>query len=145
MCDDNVRIPENLFKQKVSSSINRRIKYLENQIWDTYERVDELKSLKKELKLDNENKDYQFLVKELMKIEHEQWIYWSKGIALDLQRLLSLMDLEEYSGEDLDFIISQLDRLDRWKHLWNMDYDDYDGDKSVEREYVNKTLNILYK
>ena len=80
---------------------------------------------------------------ELMKIEHEQWCYWSKGISDDLRKLISLIDLEKLSGADHDFVVSQLDRLDRWQYLWEMDYDKYDGAKEVERLYAQKVVGLL--
>lgn len=80
---------------------------------------------------------------ELMKIEHEQWCYWSKGISNDLKKLINLIDLESLSGDDHDFVVGQLDRLDRWSYLWNMDYEKYNGNKEVERLYAQKVCNLM--
>lgn len=41
----------NLFKLKVSMAIQHRINWLKKQIWDNRDRINELQSLKKELKL----------------------------------------------------------------------------------------------
>lgn len=82
-------------------------------------------------------------LKELMKIEHEQWCYWSKGISESLRKLISLIKLENLDSSDANFVKIQLDRLERWEYFWGMDYDEYEGDKEVERLYAQKVIQIF--
>ena len=82
-------------------------------------------------------------LKELMKIEHEQWCYWSKGISESLRKLISLIKLETLDNSDTNFVKLQLDRLERWEYFWRMDYDEYGGDKEVERLYAQKVIQIF--
>ena len=85
------------------------------------------------------------LLEELSSLEHEQWIGWSKSVADDIEKLISLIDIEKLSQEDLEFIDSQNERLKRWESYW-VSYRELDErTKDPDREYARKTLDLIEK
>ena len=80
----------------------------------------------------------------LAQLEYEQWCYWSKGLSDDYRRLIGLTPIEYLSGEDHDFIVSQLDRLDRWQYLWDSDYEDIPEDlKETDYMFAEQSLKEI--
>lgn len=84
------------------------------------------------------------ILEDLTMLEHEQWVGWSKSIAKDLEKLIRLTPIEELTGEDQEFIISQLDRLDRWNELWVPYTELTEEIKEVDRVYAKRVLDRLY-
>lgn len=65
----------------------------------------------------------QELLEELAKIEHDQWIEWSKAIQSEVSE----------------------DRRNRWKKYW-VDYDELSEDvKEQDRVYARKVLDVVKK
>ncbi len=69
--------------------------------------------------------------------EYEQWCHWSKGLSKDYKKLISLIPLEELPGADHDFVVKQLDRIDRWQKLWDSDYSEISDDlKEIDYHFA---------
>jgi len=86
------------------------------------------------------------LLEKLANLEHEQWIGWTKGLSDDYSRLIGLIDLEMLSGDDFEFVVSQLDRLDRWKCLGSTSYDDLSEEyKEEDRVYARKVMDLILR
>jgi len=63
------------------------------------------------------------LIEQLASLEHDQWIYWSKGIA---------------KAENIS-----LERLARWEKLWTL-YDHLsEADKEHDRVWARKVIEII--
>lgn len=119
---------------------NYRIEYMKHEL-------DELKDFYPE---NNEKKELEHeLLEKLASLEHEQWCDWSKAISEDYKKLLDIIDFLVENSEmkiplrNKIFLITQYQRLIRWKDLW-IPYNELSDElKESDREYAKKVLKKL--
>lgn len=80
------------------------------------------------------------LREELSKIEHDQWMHWSKTLADEL--ILIKENLKETG--DIGSNIARIEaRIENWKKNWKP-YEDLDEPtKEFDREWADKSLNVI--
>lgn len=90
-------------------------------------------------------KDKDELLEQLSALEHDQWIHWSKSVSDSIGKLIELIDEDNLSSEDAEFVESQKSRLARWESYW-VDYEELSEKvKEQDREYARKTIEIINK
>lgn len=148
--DDLKRKEKQTTDKEISEKIKETIQSFEEYKLELLEQTQVLPKELIEIPITDTDKQIQkytlnkTLLEDLSMLEHEQWVEWSKQIAKDIEKLIRLTPIEELSGEDHEFIISQLDRLERWDNLWIPYKELTEEQKESDRIYAKRVLERLY-
>ena len=91
------------------------------------------------------------ILEEASDLCHQEWMDWSKSIAIDLNQIVKVLEndvkcFEEKGVENkeaIEILEKTKNRLKRWENLW-VPYDELSEEmKEEDRIYARKILNLI--
>lgn len=141
---------ENVNDKELSDKIQEEIDEFERYRLELLDKTQVLPKKLIQIEVDNTDdkiKEYSVneeVLNDLAMLEHTQYCELIQLIEPSVRKLIGLIDLEELSGEDMDFVEEQLDILEDWSNLL-VSFDDLPEDKKESnRVYAYRVVDRLY-